>query len=112
MHILHHVLCVHVCALQRQPHLPVNAATAAAHSPTLSLLSQLTEGLGLCAPLMSCRYGSWEQLLAQTPPPRDARGVTAYGGPQFASVVYHAGRCVRAAPTCLPLEICTRCHYS
>lgn len=36
-------------------------------------------------------------MLAQAPPPRDARGVTAYGGPQFASVVYHAGRVLALA---------------
>lgn len=46
----------------------------------------------------SClRYGRWEDILGQSPPPRDARGVTTYGGPQFASVVFHVGRVLALA---------------
>jgi hypothetical protein len=65
------------------------------HLPLFVLLAtdKQTDNLK-CLFLLFCRYGAWEQLLTQTPPPRDARGVTAYGGPQFASVVYHAGRFV------------------
>lgn len=36
-------------------------------------------------------------MLAQSPPPPDARGVTAYGGLQFAAVVYRASRVLAAA---------------
>lgn len=43
------------------------------------------------------RFGHWEELLAQPTPPRDARGVTAYGGPQFALVVHHTGRLLALA---------------
>lgn len=46
---------------------------------------------------LSCRYGVWEEVLSQPPPPKDARGVTAYGGPQYASVVYHASRLLALA---------------
>lgn len=44
-----------------------------------------------------CRYGVWEEVLAQSPPPKDARGVTAYGGPQYASVVHHTSRVLALA---------------
>lgn len=53
----------------------------------------------ICVFLISTclRYGRWEEILGQSPPPRDARGVTTYGGPQFASVVFHAGRVLALA---------------
>jgi hypothetical protein len=44
-----------------------------------------------------CRYGAWDKLLALPPPPKDARGVTALGGPQYAAVLYHAGRSLALA---------------
>ncbi|WIA40430.1 hypothetical protein OEZ86_013787 [Tetradesmus obliquus] len=48
-------------------------------------------------PALHIRYGAWDKLLAMQPPPRDARGVTALGGPQYAAVLYHAGRSLALA---------------
>jgi hypothetical protein len=45
----------------------------------------------------NARYGQWRELLRQPPPPSDARGVTSLGGPQFATVVHHAGRLLALA---------------
>ncbi|KAF6261103.1 hypothetical protein COO60DRAFT_1699955 [Scenedesmus sp. NREL 46B-D3] len=48
-------------------------------------------------PSLLIRYGQWDKLLALHPPPKDARGATALGGPQYAAVLYHAGRALALA---------------
>eukprot|EP00879_Flechtneria_rotunda_P024619 GHRR01026117.1.p1 GENE.GHRR01026117.1~~GHRR01026117.1.p1 ORF type:complete len:671 (+),score=198.53 GHRR01026117.1:633-2645(+) len=48
-------------------------------------------------PMLYIRYGQWSELLDMSPPPGDARGVTTYGGRQYATVVYHTGRLLALA---------------
>ncbi|KAF8055909.1 hypothetical protein HT031_006548 [Scenedesmus sp. PABB004] len=48
-------------------------------------------------PTLYIRYGEWAKLASLPPPPADARGVTALGGPQYAAVVRRAGATLVAA---------------
>ncbi|KAI8463443.1 MAG: hypothetical protein J3K34DRAFT_526977 [Monoraphidium minutum] len=48
-------------------------------------------------PLVLARYGEWRKILKLEPPGPDARGVTTYGGTQFAEVVYRFARVLAMA---------------